>query len=194
MIYLNKLTKLKMTKMTQMAIQDVKVLDTIQEVEDIINFKASKTQNNPVEMIIRLVEYYGKMPRADFKVRNNSRETTIKRQVLAVALTMYTKLNQHEISKHINRNRTIVSYSNKMHENFICYDKDYRDLFTKVVSAYIRLNNKYEYIPEINVKSILETISKYEKLLKELQEFLVTITFLKKKSDDPDLYTGSITD
>ena len=183
-----------MTKMTQMAIQDVKVLDTIQEVEDIINFKASKTQNNPVEMIIRLVEYYGKMPRADFKVRNNSRETTIKRQVLAVALTMYTKLNQHEISKHINRNRTIVSYSNKMHENFICYDKDYRDLFTKVVSAYIRLNNKYEYIPEINVKSILETISKYEKSLKELQEFLVTITFLKKKSDDPDLYTGSITD
>ena len=110
-----------------------------------------------------------------------------------MALTIYTDLNQHEIGKYIKRNRTIVSYSIRLHENYIVYDKEYRNLYVKVASSFMRLNNKYEHIPSVDVVKIVEMIKSYEKNLKDLQEFLVTITFLKKKSDDPNLFTTDIT-
>ena len=123
------------------------------------------------DALFKIVQLKTGVSTEDFLTHNRKRKFVLARCIYANLLHIFTNLNDEEISKLINKDRTSVYHMYKIHEDLISVDKNYRKLFEDCSDSYVALvcSNKYLMIePAV----LMERLNKAEREVKELRELI----------------------
>ena len=137
------------------------------------------------DALFKIVQLKTGVSTEDFLTHNRKRKFVLSRCIYANLLHIFTNLNDEEISKLINKDRTSVYHMYKIHEDLISVDKSYRKLFEDCSGNYVALvcTNKYLMIePAV----LMNRLQRAEREIQKLREL---ITIKLSKSND-ELVTG----
>ena len=133
------------------------------------------------DALFKIVQLKTGVSTEDFLTHNRKRKFVLARCIYANLLHIFTNLNDEEISKLINKDRTSVYHMYKIHEDLISVDKNYRKLFEDCSDSYVALvcTNKYLMIePAV----LMNRLQRAEREIQKLRE-LITIK-LSKSNDE----------
>lgn len=144
------------------------------------------TPEDVSDSLFKIVQLKTGVSKEDFLTHNRKRKFVMARCVYTNLMHIFTNLNDEEISKLINKDRTTVYHMYKIHEDLISVDKNYRKLFEDCSDSYVALvcTNKYLMIePAV----LMNRLQRAEREIQKLRE-LITIKLSATTNDE--LVTG----